>query len=62
MITEEFNGFVQYIAQILGLPQPVLVVVAFAAGIGWICWRTTILAHRAHPDLADRLWSGYANR
>lgn len=40
MFSSEFNGFAQFLADLLGLPQPVLIALAFAIGIGWICWRT----------------------
>ena len=51
MISEEFYGFVQYLSHVSGLPQPVLVVMAFVAGIGWICWRT-----RSSHIVLTRIW------
>lgn len=40
MISSEFKGFSQFLADFTGLPQSVLIALAFTFGIGWICWRT----------------------
>lgn len=49
--TIEFSGFAQFIADMLGIPQSILIVAGIAATLGWICWRT-----RSTHVLMTRIW------
>jgi hypothetical protein len=36
----EFSGLTQWLADKIGLPQPVLFALTIGALLGWVCWRT----------------------
>lgn len=47
----EFNGLTQWLADKVGLPQPVLFALTIGALLGWVCWRT-----RSTHVLITRIW------
>ncbi len=47
----EFNGLTQWLADKVGLPQPVLFALTISALLGWVCWRT-----RSTHVLITRIW------
>jgi hypothetical protein len=51
MTNSDYSNFAQLLASWLGLPLPILVTLAMAGIIGWVCWRT-----RSTHVLTLRLW------
>lgn len=47
----EFSGLTQWLADKIGLPQPVLFALAIGAILGWVCWRT-----RSTHVVITRIW------
>jgi len=47
----EFSGLTQWLADKIGLPQPVLFALTIGALLGWICWRT-----RSTHVVITRIW------
>lgn len=47
----EFSGLTQWLADKIGLPQPVLFALTIGALLGWVCWRT-----RSSHVVITRIW------